>query len=287
MSTFQYGIKKALKKRDELNINEEILEEDKINLSVTDALEEVFQNNKTIERNWPTDSLKQYYWNYLSWIYEEYEGISFERQSLISYKTDDFLPGGNTSAKDGFNSLVNALKIGLDIRYNQIVECVNNYNTSQVEIITNNHKFYGKKVVVTVPLGVLKKKSLKFNPELPHDKITAIDKLGMGLMNKVVLRFPHFFWDSNLYRILHVGQIKGEIPWIDSCSSTDPILLCWMACEYAEEMENFSKEEVLSKIMTILRRIFPNVDVPDPVDYHVTRWGSDPFSYGSWSGILN
>lgn len=42
-------------------------------------------------------------------------------------------------------------------------------------------------VVVTVPLGVLKYHSIKFEPALPEWKIGAIERLGFGLLNKVSL----------------------------------------------------------------------------------------------------
>ncbi len=41
-------------------------------------------------------------------------------------------------------------------------------------------------VVVAVPLGVLKKGSIKFAPALPARKQEAIQRLGFGLLNKVI-----------------------------------------------------------------------------------------------------
>ena len=40
-------------------------------------------------------------------------------------------------------------------------------------------------VVVAVSLGVLKSKSIMFEPELPERKLGAISRLGFGLLNKV------------------------------------------------------------------------------------------------------
>lgn len=45
--------------------------------------------------------------------------------------------------------------------------------------------FNADHVVVTVPLGVLKEKSIKFEPALPDWKTGAIQRLGFGLLNKV------------------------------------------------------------------------------------------------------
>ena len=40
-------------------------------------------------------------------------------------------------------------------------------------------------VLVTVPLGVLKEKVIGFDPPLPEEKQSAIDRLGFGNLNKV------------------------------------------------------------------------------------------------------
>jgi Flavin containing amine oxidoreductase len=40
-------------------------------------------------------------------------------------------------------------------------------------------------VLVTAPLGVLKKGSITFSPPLPARKQEAIERLGFGLLNKV------------------------------------------------------------------------------------------------------
>ena len=40
-------------------------------------------------------------------------------------------------------------------------------------------------VLVTVPLGVLKENVITFDPPLPEEKQSAIDRLGFGNLNKV------------------------------------------------------------------------------------------------------
>lgn len=52
--------------------------------------------------------------------------------------------------------------------------------------------------ILTVPLGVLKNNTLRFHPPLPGWKIDAIETLGFGNMNKVVLQFASVFWDTQV-----------------------------------------------------------------------------------------
>ena len=38
--------------------------------------------------------------------------------------------------------------------------------------------------------------------------------------------------------------------------------------------------------MIYIRQIFSQVSIPNPIKYKFTRWGQDPFTYGSYSGYV-
>jgi polyamine oxidase len=54
----------------------------------------------------------------------------------------------------------------------------------------------GQCTLVTLPLGVLKHNPPKFVPELPLRRREAINRLGFGLLNKIVLKYDHAWWSS-------------------------------------------------------------------------------------------
>lgn len=50
-------------------------------------------------------------------------------------------------------------------------------------------RYSAKAAIVTVPLGVLKKRGPNFfSPALSGTKLDAVNRLGMGLLNKVILQ---------------------------------------------------------------------------------------------------
>jgi hypothetical protein len=57
--------------------------------------------------------------------------------------------------------------------------------------------------LVTLPLGVLRKGSVKFSPALPAFKRDAIDSLEMGTENRVAMLFPHVRLSLTFYRPTH------------------------------------------------------------------------------------
>lgn len=51
-------------------------------------------------------------------------------------------------------------------------------------------------IVSTIPLGVLKHRNVNFQPALPDWKEGAIQRIGYGVLNKVVLVYREAFWDQ-------------------------------------------------------------------------------------------
>jgi monoamine oxidase len=58
--------------------------------------------------------------------------------------------------------------------------------------------YHARYCIVTVPLGVLQRNLIHFDPPLPQWKRKAIDELGFGLLNKVALQFSHPWWEDEL-----------------------------------------------------------------------------------------
>jgi monoamine oxidase len=249
--------------------------------SIEDALNHLKKDINSAE-----DSPALHYWNYLKWMYEEYEGYDFDKLDFHSYQKEEVLYGGNIAFEDGYISMIEAMSKGLDIRLGHVVESVQNYDKKLIEVKTKDgQSFVGNYVVVSVPLGVLKADCIKFIPTLPERKLESINKLGMGLMNKVIIHFKKAFWEKTLHRCIHVSDIKGEFPWLEVLSNDPPIMQLWLACSYAEQLESFSDEETIAKGMDIIKRIFKGRREKDfdIEDYYITRWRADEFSRGSWS----
>ena len=63
---------------------------------------------------------------------------------------------------------------------------------------------------MAVPLGVLKKGSITFDPPLPHRKTDAIRAAGFGNLNKLVLRYAALDWLPDPSRQFYALVRSGE-----------------------------------------------------------------------------
>jgi Flavin containing amine oxidoreductase/SWIRM domain len=83
------------------------------------------------------------------------------------------------------------LPLPLDIRFKHAVKSIKYFpyglGGSQPAVVQceNGELFKADKIVLTVPLGVLKTKAIEFDPPLPQWKTDCVARMGFGLLNKV------------------------------------------------------------------------------------------------------
>lgn len=195
-----------------------------------------------------------------------------------------FLPGGNLR-------LLQGLAKGIPILYKTPARLIQ-YCSKGVRVHTGAGVFEADAAIVTVPLGVLKRPDqLRFQPPLPSRKQAAIQRLGFGCLNKVMLLFPHCFWgDRDMFG--HVNSDTSQrgryfLFYAYHGISGGAVLAALVAGDAAIALEQLPHDDAVADVMGLLRSIFTpqGVAVPEPLQAVVTRWGSDPMAYGSYSSV--
>ncbi|KAI9200493.1 hypothetical protein LWI28_008966 [Acer negundo] len=222
--------------------------------------------------------------------------------SLPLWNQDDVyggFGGAHCMIKGGYSTVVESLGEELLIHFNHVVTDISygskdsemSDNRCKVKVSTSNgSEFSGDAVLITVPLGCLKAESIKFSPSLPQWKYSAIQRLGFGVLNKVVLEFPEVFWDDT---VDYFGATAEETDWRGQCfmfwnvrkTVGAPVLIALVVGKAAIDGQNQSSCDHVNHAVTVLRKIFGEASVPDPVASVVTDWGRDPFSYGAYSYV--
>ncbi|CAH9106427.1 unnamed protein product [Cuscuta epithymum] len=195
-----------------------------------------------------------------------------------------FLPGGN-------GRLVQALAENVPILYEKTVHTIR-YGSDGIQVVVGSQVFDGDMALCTVSLGVLKNGSIKFIPELPQRKLDGIKRLGFGLLNKVAMLFSHVFWGTDLDTFGHLAEDpshRGEFFLFYSYAPVagGPLLIALVAGEAAHKFETMPPTDAVTRVLQILKGIYEpqGIEVPEPIQTVCTRWGSDPFSLGSYSNV--
>jgi monoamine oxidase len=169
----------------------------------------------------------------------------------------DYFPGGDVQLPNGYLELLESLTDDIDLRLSSPVDEVV-WGDSGVILHIAGETHLADHVVITLPLGVLKTKGVAFSPPLPDDKQGAIDRFGMGLLDKVVLEFPYAFWDQDVDSFGYVADERGEwAQWYDlEVVSGKPMVVCFSAASVADRVEALSDDEIVNEAMAVLRTIY-------------------------------
>ena len=215
---------------------------------------------------------------------EEQCGAEYTRVDAHGLDEDD-IDGDEVVFPDGYDRVPQRLAEDLDIRREQVVHSVNRAN-GRVHVATQDSEYVAANVIITVPLGVLKTGTISFTPELPEDVAGAIDRIEMGVFNKIFLRFPERFWDEEAYAIRQLGG--PSCPWHSwynvSAISGTPMLLTFAGGDMGRKIEEMTDNEIIDSVLESLRRMYGDAVLP-PVDHWITRWNSEEFTRGSYSYI--
>jgi monoamine oxidase len=197
----------------------------------------------------------------------------------------------SASVKGGYSRLIEKLADGLDIRLRLIVTEIAAKGEDHVEVtIQGGETFACSHVVVSVPLGISKAKSITFSPPLSCQKQSAIDAMGYGALEKVLLVFDVAFWRDTADARQDVIFISDSIHGLDgnlgfplftdtSEATGSPSLVAYFQAwglDYQDDSKHFQGAA------RVLKMLFPKEYAP-PVSFHVTNWKSDCFAYGSYS----
>ncbi|PXF48082.1 Lysine-specific histone demethylase 1-like [Gracilariopsis chorda] len=172
--------------------------------------------------------------------------------------------------------------------------------TRAVRVITDDgSEHVAESCIVTVPLGILQNGDISFVPKLPQRKRTAINSIGFGVVDKIVMEFERPFWISKRYET-HDSD-KGELDGPDQIGRVSkdqgvfsffislwrcvgaPILIAVTSGKFAEFIEQSKDSEVLDMALAALDEMFPDRHSSKLVSHTVTRWKADQFSRGSYS----
>ncbi|KAF3938434.1 hypothetical protein ABW19_dt0202122 [Dactylella cylindrospora] len=235
---------------------------------------------------------------------------SVNKPSLEHWDQDDGneFTGAHSMIIGGYSQLARGLfttPSKLDVRTRREVTRIKHDPSKKDKGVTLKFKdgseFTADRVIVTLPLGVLKQKSVQFDPPLSTAKESSIDRLGFGLLNKVILIYENAFWDTTKDGFGCLRQAEGDESLLSSYEAKRgrfymwwnatkiagrPTLVGLMVGDAAEQTETDSDDGLVKEATNILKRCFGSDRVPEePKETIVTRWRKDPFARGTYSYV--
>jgi monoamine oxidase len=188
----------------------------------------------------------------------------------------------------GYGSLVDAMAAGVDVRLGvEVAEVVRSAHGVAVRGVGGSVE-HGSHVVVTVPLGVLKRGAPLFSPVLPPDRLAAIERLGFGRLEKVALRFDEPFWRAaGLPHVMLFPREREESTvWAIGQDAFDasPTLVFFVFHSATGHMLGATPDKGAGWALALLAEAIGG-PCPAPAAVAVSSWATDPYSGGAYTHI--
>ncbi len=198
----------------------------------------------------------------------------------------------------GVDKILTPLKEGVKYTLNaQVLQVAHKGSGMHVTYQVNGEEkeWHGDRVVCTLPLGVLQKGSVTFQPPLSQAKQAAIQSLKMKNHRKLIFTFDQkafqaagiqesslaFFDQKPARLVLNVDQISKS-------SGKSPSLIVWLSGDQANQMDLQHPEGSIAlkeEMLAMIQKYYPTLNAESLVDYVDKPWGQDPYTHGSYSYV--
>ena len=185
------------------------------------------------------------------------------------------------------------------LRFNTVVKGID-WSKTDIHIAADcmgtHLKFTCKKLVVTIPLGVMKtlsgaKGSIDWNPSQPEPLHEALAGVEMGDVQKITFRFRTQFWKTvskDPVCFMHMGPEHYFPTWWSLQPQDSPHLVAWQGGPRAKEMALWKPQKRIDTAVETLAQLTEKSTEfirEQIISTHSHDWSSDPFSRGAYSYV--
>lgn len=154
----------------------------------------------------------------------------------------------------GYVKLVEEAAADLDVLASSVVTRIAYAADKRVSLrLATGESLAVDRVIITIPLGVLKTDTVQFEPPLPSAHRGAIAALGMGVLDQVWLQFDEPFWTTDAMVWASVGDNSDFDAWVNLEPLTGkPVLLGMTAAGKAAHLATLSDDKVVDAALRSL-----------------------------------
>jgi monoamine oxidase len=213
-----------------------------------------------------------------------------DQLSLIGLRDDrvaDLERGCDWRLVEGYDSLPRHLATGLDVRLGFSVSEVQ-WSSDRVTVrATTGEEIRARSAVCTLPVGVLKAHTVRFDPDLPGSKWRALDGLEMGAVLKILYRFRERFWPHDLTMLSCDGPIRLYwTPLYGRGDDVTPVLTAYVGGYRARALSAMTEDEAAGAGLADLDRLYPDVRPSRLVEgWRRVDWCTNPNTRGGYSFV--
>lgn len=214
---------------------------------------------------------------------EDDYGTDLDKISLLNWNGEKDYAHPDRMIPRGYGVLIDKIAAGLNVILNTAASSVD-HSGEKIKVSTRDGRtFEADQIIVTLPLGVLKKQGLRFWPELPSWKKEAIARVGYGTFSKVFITYARSFWPETASWL---ESVRGKLPHIASFFNLQKFgggtaLVGLASGRSSDHLQGLPAAEVKSWAEESLALV--SHDLPPATEIYRTTWSQDPWAEGAYS----
>lgn len=199
------------------------------------------------------------------WLFAELElqasfGADADWLDPAARDGDDGYDGKDAAFAGGYAGILPALAGDYEVALSSAVSRVTIMADGAALDVAGKGAWACDAAIVTVPLGVLQAGTIAFDPPLPAGKQAAIARLGMGVLDKLYLRFDDVFWDDATWIYTpDTGLARGQFNlWLNLHPFVGaPVLAAFNAGSAALALAQLGDDALVEAALGVLARAYP------------------------------
>ncbi|XP_052794276.1 uncharacterized protein LOC128227614 [Mya arenaria] len=171
------------------------------------------------------------------------------------------------------------------VEYDKTVVSIDQSGSDVTVLTADGESYTADYAIVTFSLGVLQERKVRFTPELSKSKMLAIDKFAINKYTHIYVRYQGAFWDDTLF-ILFASKLRGRFScWLNmnSIYPESNILQLSLFGQDSTWADRSTDRDILAEMQRTLKTMYPNITIPEPLDFKISRWNTDPLFMGAFS----
>ena len=153
------------------------------------------------------------------------------------------------------------------------------YSNNQIVINTQNGQYVADKVIISVPLKILQDGDISFIPELPNDKLDAINSATIWDGFKAFIEFSNKFYHTATSFDIRPEE-DGQKLYYDASygqNTAANILGLFTVGKPAQDYISRSGDTLKEFILSELDQIYSNQASPNYIKHITQNWNDEPF----------
>ncbi|MFN7951513.1 MAG: NAD(P)/FAD-dependent oxidoreductase [bacterium] len=193
--------------------------------------------------------------------------------------------GVNHRVAGGYDAVIQFMGKELEITHGFAVDSVRWARERVTVRSTAGEEIQARTAITTLPVGVLKSGRIRFEPELPESKRSALDRLVMGPVSKILLAFREPFWPDALNTLAcAVGPVTLFWNVFYGAGRRPPVLTAYFTGPRAAHVASLGDDAALELVLADLVRHFPKARPRELLSgFRRIDWSNDPFACGGYT----